>query len=483
MYSQSLLCVKVNSKITNTFQSLVGVRQGDVLSPNLFKIFINDLPKYLLSSQDPVYLNNKRIDCLMYADDVILLSSSAIGLQQKLNLLQAFCEDWCLSINIEKTKVLIFNKAGRLVNNHSFVILGNEVSCTTSYKYLGVLFSASGTFTPAKKQLYDKAVKALYSLKRNILSLNPSIYTSLHIFDHTVKPILLYGSEIWLCSLPKKATIHDLFDYSKISKSFNSEKLHIHFCKYILGVHKKSSNFAITSELARYLIQVNILLSSLSYWHRLETTSSELLMDALACSKTLHNEGFNTWFSSISNVCKLLNVSVTTEMLSDMSFKSFKKNIKNVILAKFKIFRDDFRANNMDGKLRTYFSFKEHFEFEQYLNIIKNFDKRRSLTKFRISAHRLKIERGRFSKPPIPVENRFCDYCVSEIEDEFHFLIKCSKYNSPRNKLFSVVQINCRNFCSLEDKVKFNWLLTNSDKNVIIELSNFLFESFALHAL
>ena len=122
------------------------------------------------------------------------------------------------------------------------------------------LFVQAGTFTPAKKQLYDKAVKAVYSLKRNILSLNPNIYTSLHIFDHTVKPILLYESEIWLCSLSKKATMQDLFDYSKISKSFNSEKLHIHFCKYILGVHKKSSNFAITSELARYRIQVNILL-------------------------------------------------------------------------------------------------------------------------------------------------------------------------------------------------------------------------------
>ena len=42
----------------------------------------------------------------------------------------------------------------------------------------------------------------------------------------------------------------------------------------------------------------------------------------------------------------------------------------------------------------------------------------------------LKIERGRFSKLPIPVENRFCDHCLSEIEDEFHFLIKCSKYKS-----------------------------------------------------
>ena len=106
---------------------------------------------------------------------------------------------------------------------------------------------------------------------------------------------------------------------------------------------------------------------------------------------------------------------------------------------------------------------KEHFEFEQYLIIIKNFDKRRSLTKFRISAQRLKIERGRFSKPPIPVENRFCDHCLLEIEDEFHFSIKCSKYNSPRNNLSSVVQINGRNFCSLKDEVKFNWLLTNSD--------------------
>ena len=384
---------------------MVGVSQGDVLSPNLFNFFINDLPNYLLSSQDPVYLNNKRVDCLMYADDVILLSSSAAGFQQKLDSLQVFCEDWCLSINIDKTKVFIFNKAGRLVNTHRFVIFGNVVSCTNSYKYLGILFSASGTFTPAKKQLYDKAVKALYSLKRTILSLNPSIFTSLHIFDHTVKPILLYGSEIWL--------------------SFYSEKLHIHFCKYILGVHKKPSNFAVTSELARYPIQVNILLSALTYWHRLETTSSELLMDAFTCSKTLHNEGFNTWYTSVSNICKLLNVSVTTEMLSEMSSKSFKKYIKNVMLVKFKTFWADFRANNIDGKLRTYFSFKEHFEFEQYLNIIKNFDKRRPLTKFRISAHRLKIERGRFSKPPIPVVNRVCDFCLSVIEDEFHFLIKC----------------------------------------------------------
>ena len=197
MYLQSTLCVKVNDNIFNMFNSLVWVRQGDVLSPNLFKIFSNDLTAYLSSSLDPVYLNDQRLDCLMYADDVILLSSSSAGLQSKLGLLQAFCEDWCLSININKTKLVILNKAGRLINSQSYSNFNETISCTTTYKYLGISFSA-------KKQLYDKSIEALYSLKYNIISLNPNVNTSIYIFDHTIKPILLYGSEIWACFLPRK---------------------------------------------------------------------------------------------------------------------------------------------------------------------------------------------------------------------------------------------------------------------------------------
>ena len=221
--------------------------------------------------------------------------------------------------------------------------------------------------------------------------------------------------------------------------------------------------------------------SALSYWHRLETTSSELLTDAFACSKELHNAGFNSWFTSINNIIKLLNVSDSTEQLTVMNSKAFKKYVKNILLDRYKTFWANFRVNNIDGKLRTYFTYKQNFEFESYLSIIRNFDKRRSLTKFRISSHRLKIERGRFSKPPVPVDNRVCDYCPSKIEDEFHFLIQCPKYDNVRNTLFSVGQKHCVNFTSLDDRNKFIWLLTTTDTYIISALSDFIFEAFQIH--
>jgi retron-type reverse transcriptase len=76
MYSYSTSCVKINDKLTEFFATKLGVKQGDILSPNLFKIFINDLPSYLSNTKDPVILDNSSIHCLMYADDIVLLNNS-----------------------------------------------------------------------------------------------------------------------------------------------------------------------------------------------------------------------------------------------------------------------------------------------------------------------------------------------------------------------------------------------------------------------
>ena len=101
----------------------------------------------------------------MYADDIILLSSSAHGLQQELYILVQYCIDWCLSINTFKTKIIIFNKAGRLCKS-KFYLADVELECVQEYKYLGVTFCPSGSFSFAQKLLYQKALKSFFKLRK-----------------------------------------------------------------------------------------------------------------------------------------------------------------------------------------------------------------------------------------------------------------------------------------------------------------------------
>ena len=78
--------------LTDDFNSTVGVKLGCILSPLFFNIFLSDLPSIFDDSCDPVHLNNNPLHCLLYADDLILLSESANGLQNALDRLHAYCK-------------------------------------------------------------------------------------------------------------------------------------------------------------------------------------------------------------------------------------------------------------------------------------------------------------------------------------------------------------------------------------------------------
>ncbi|MCU7801522.1 MAG: hypothetical protein KZQ70_15665, partial [gamma proteobacterium symbiont of Lucinoma myriamae] len=80
------------------------------------------------------------ISCLMYADDIVLLSNSDTGLQILLDKLQRFCQKWNLKVNIAKTKIIIFNKAGKILKRCKFSYDGTDVEIVNEYKYLGIIF-------------------------------------------------------------------------------------------------------------------------------------------------------------------------------------------------------------------------------------------------------------------------------------------------------------------------------------------------------
>jgi hypothetical protein len=235
MYDNSVLNITIENTLSPEFISNIGVRQGVTLSPTFLKPLLTICLKFLMIP-DPATLSDINLNSLMFADDAVLLSTSEKGLQNCLHKLEKYCDNWCLYTNVEKTKVLIFNKNGKLYKT-PFLFQNKIIDCVQSYRYLGIIFTTSGTFTPAKNDLYQRALKCLFKLRKSFSDISPNIKTCLHIFDHTLKPILLYGSEIWGAhTLPNS---NKDFKLETTMEEFPCEKLNIKFSKFILGVHKK----------------------------------------------------------------------------------------------------------------------------------------------------------------------------------------------------------------------------------------------------
>ena len=278
-----------------------------------------------------------------------------------------------MSVNISKTKVVIFNKSGRFIKQN-FLLNNKVLDCCNSYKYLGITFSSSGSFTESKTELYKKAVKALFKLKADVLSLYPMPKTSLHIFDHTVKPILLYRSEIWGCYLPISADFNFMFDYSRLSSVLPYDKLHIHFCKYILGANKTSTNFAILSELGRIPFALDCFTSVFKYWYRFDSSTNFLLKSAYIENKFLHSQGCDTWYSGLQRLFKIFdnNTGIHNMLKYKNNTLTFKRKIKVYTKAFYKnkwyVKRNKLLDEN--GKLRTYLKLKCNFGFKNYLQIL-----------------------------------------------------------------------------------------------------------------
>ena len=107
--------------------------------------------------------SHAHLNCLLYADDIILMSNSPTGLQNCLTTTYNYCCKWGLDINYDKSNVMFLNKAGRLYN-HKFNVDNVILESVRQYKYLGVLFCLSGSFTNALSDLYHRGQKAFFKV-------------------------------------------------------------------------------------------------------------------------------------------------------------------------------------------------------------------------------------------------------------------------------------------------------------------------------
>jgi hypothetical protein len=116
-----------------------------------------------------------------------------------------------------------------------FNIGKKPISMTNEYTYLGLKLTPNTKFDIASQQLSEKAIHALYKIRKQIdlHQLPPKL--ACKIFDSVISPILLYNSEVW--------GAYTIGDFTKSDKTW-TEKAHLKFCKLYLGVNRKASNVA-----------------------------------------------------------------------------------------------------------------------------------------------------------------------------------------------------------------------------------------------
>ena len=444
MYEDINYRIKLNNGITSNFKSLRGVRQGCNISPILFNLFLNDLPNKLDESCKPVKLDVESLNSLLYADDLVLMSETEEGLQNCFNKLSGYCNSWNLEVNTAKTKVIIFNKNGRLLNQkYSFRYRDEEIDIVRNYKYLGIVFKPSGKFDLAKEQLYKKAMKAFFYIKKVINSYtNISITTWINIFDHVIRPILTYGCEIW--------------GIEKYTDKTYIEKLNLKLCKMLLQVNQSATNLAVRGELGRYPLSIFIQKMMFRYWHRNSTKKeNSLVYDAVLCNIDTQSP-WAKLMQDISDEVVIRNYwdgnrngihEISNKIELDYVTK-WKKEIKA-----------DRSRSGQNNKLRTYSTFKKEFKMEEYLINVKEKNCRKYICKY--------IEKGRHIRPKIDVEERKCNKCDTDtVEDEFHYIITCPHYKEIRKKLFDSIDQRNQQFNSLSNEDKFAYIMSNASTHI-----------------
>ena len=276
------------------------------------------------------------------------------------------------------------------------------------------------------------------------------------LFDSLVGSILSYNAAIW--------GYHDA----------NSIKLvHCKFLRRVLHVKRSTNTYGLYGELGRYPMRIRRQLLIMNYWKKIlectnpliSTVYNMLVQDA----NDNNSYGNLNWAFHIKKIlCNIGLVNIWQEQYVDNSIMlSIKQRIKDIFV---QLWHSDI---NNSTRLSFYRLFKSSFEMEEDLQKHINTRYQIILSRFRLYSNNLNIETGRYSGQE--KDTRKCVMCnMKSVEDDYHFLLVCPKYQELRRKFFK------RYYCCFPTKNKFILLMSSTNKNVILSIGKYLYYAFKM---
>ena len=457
MYKNIKSQVTTKEGSSNFFNCGVGVRQGENLSPFLFSIFLNDLDHYLTSkrvsgieldyTEDDAHIYLKLL-LLLYADDTIIFSDGIDSLQHALNVFEEYCTKWKLTVNISKTKIVIFSR-GRKCNTCHFKFQNEYIEIVDEYKYLGIFLGRSGSFVSTKKHITEQANKAVFALIKKIRNLDLPIDIQIDLFNKTIKPILLYGCEIW-----------GMGNIDMI------ERVQLKFYKQVLNLKKSTPSNMIYGELGITPLYVDIQTRIVSFWSKLVDTDSDKLSSSVyQIMLAMHNSQkiISPWIKFVKQLLCSLGFSVIWYTQSFMNskwlVKAVNQKLKDIFIQTW------ISKLDIESESNIYRLFKTNFEISKYVSILPT-HLCKVFMAFRTRNHRLPVETGRWRS--VPFRERICHFCNKDIGDEYHMTLVCEKFKTDRCKYVKPYYYRNPNI------LKFRDLMNVSSKKHLLHLCLFI---------
>jgi len=308
MYYNDNVRVRLCGGLSNPLWFTRGVKQGCVLSPLLFSLYVSGLGKVLHSMKEGVHFSGMTISALFFADDLVLISrTKRRGMNRLLRAVQKYCTEMDMKLAVEKTVILSY---GSNQNSWRVSDSGPDIEAALVAKYLGVDISVQGRnlIKPRESVMIGSARAYAHTIMGcTRWGLDRSL-TAYKLWECCAIPQFLYGSEAMVIS---KSTVREL------------EKIQHSVASFILQLPQSSSQVMGWMEAGLKPIQMRLDERALLFAHRLISKENDILLKTVA--QTTMSDTMDQWTRRI----KSLLIELGTPDLTQISRASLKKRIQS----------------------------------------------------------------------------------------------------------------------------------------------------------
>ena len=219
LYLNQKARVRINGETSNQFDIQKGVRQGCVLSPELFNLYSEDIFSNI-NHLSGLSINGENITNIRYADDTALLANSQEDLQALVDRTTKESEARGLFLNVKKTECMLVSKKPASENMMDLTCKGSPIKQVDKFKYLGRILTQDAKDITAIKVQIAKAKQVFASLRHLLVNGYLSMHKKLQLINTFVYSTLLYGCETWTINkeAEKKIEALEMWIYRRMLK-------------------------------------------------------------------------------------------------------------------------------------------------------------------------------------------------------------------------------------------------------------------------